>query len=164
MPGFRHNLLGIGNLCDKDCRVVFTKRSVVIYDKTNKPFLTGWREADRAKLWRISLKPELNSLPTLPNDPKHDPQEETTLDAFNVYDLPSFKALVIYFHAASGYPMQSIWLKAIELGNFASFPGLTLTNAKQFCPSTDATIKGHLVQDRQRKKLLLPPKVGRGRH
>ena len=25
MPGFRHNLLGIGNLCNKDCRVVFTK-------------------------------------------------------------------------------------------------------------------------------------------
>ena len=81
MPGFRHNLLGIGNLYDKDCRVVFTKRSVVIYDKTNKPFLTGWREADGAKLWRILLKPELNSLPTLPNDPKHDPQEEATMDA-----------------------------------------------------------------------------------
>ena len=45
MPGFRHNLLGIGNLCDKDCRVVFTKHSVVIYDKNNKPFLTVWREA-----------------------------------------------------------------------------------------------------------------------
>ena len=75
MPGFRHNLLGTGNLCDKDCRVVFTKQSVVIYDKTNRSFLTGWREADGAKLWRISLKPELNSLPTLPNDPEH-PQEE----------------------------------------------------------------------------------------
>ena len=57
MPGFRHNLLGIGNLCDKDCRVVFTKHSVVMYDKNNKPFLTGWQEADGAKLWRISLKP-----------------------------------------------------------------------------------------------------------
>ena len=42
MPGFKHNLFGIGNLCDKDCRVVFTKRSVVIYDKTNRPFLTVW--------------------------------------------------------------------------------------------------------------------------
>ena len=102
MPGFQHNLLGIGNLCDKDCRVVFTKCSVVIYKKINKPFLTGWREADGAKLWRISLKPELNSLPTLPNDPKHDPQEEATLDAFSAYDLPLVEALVIYFHAAAG--------------------------------------------------------------
>ena len=83
MPGLRHNLLRIGNLCDKDCRVVFTKRSVVIYEKTNRPLLTGWREAKGAKLWRISLKPELNSLPTLPNDSKHDPQEEETMDAFS---------------------------------------------------------------------------------
>ena len=105
MPGFRHNLLGIGNLCDKDCRVVFTKRSVVIYNKTNKPFLTGWREADRAKLWRISLKPELNSLPTLPNDPEHNPQEEALLNDFSAYDLPLVEALVIYFHAAAGYPV-----------------------------------------------------------
>ena len=89
MTGFRHNLLEIGNLCDKDCRVVFTKRSVVIYNKTNRPFLTGWREADGAKLWRISLKTELNSLSTLTNDPEHDPQEEATLDAFIAYNLPS---------------------------------------------------------------------------
>ena len=81
MPGFRNNLLGIGNLCDKDCKVVFTKQPVVIYDKTNRPFLTGWWEANGAKLWRISLNPELNYLPTLPNDPKHDPQEEATMDA-----------------------------------------------------------------------------------
>ena len=95
MPGFRHNLLGIGNLCDKYCRVLFTKRSVVIYDKTNRPFLTGWREANGAKLWRISLNPELSSLPNLPNNPEHNPQEEATLDAFIAYDLPLVEALII---------------------------------------------------------------------
>ena len=137
MPGFTHNLLGIGNLCDKYCRVVFTKRSVVIYDKTDRSFLAGWREANGAKLWRISLNPELNSLPTLPNGPKHKPQEEATLDAFSAYNLPSVEALVIYFHAAAGYPVRSTWLKVMELGNFASFPGLTRANAKHFCPSTD---------------------------
>ena len=25
ISGFKHNLLGIGNLCDKDCKVLFTK-------------------------------------------------------------------------------------------------------------------------------------------
>ena len=52
--------------------------------------------------------------------------------------------------------MRSTWLKAIGSGNFASFPGLTLVNAKRFCPSTDATIKGHLVQDHQGKKSSHP--------
>ena len=43
MPSFRHNLLGIGILCDKDCKFLFIKRRVIIYDKDNKTFLTGWR-------------------------------------------------------------------------------------------------------------------------
>ena len=73
------------------------------------------------------------------------------MDAFSAYNLPSVEALVIYFHATAGYPVRSTWLKAIESGKFASFPGLTLANAKHLCPSTDATIKGHLVQDRQGK-------------
>ena len=47
--------------------------------------------------------------------------------------------------------MRSTWLKAIESENFSSFPGLTLANAKHFFPSTDETIKGHLVQDHQGK-------------
>ena len=100
----------------------------------------------RAKLWRISLKPDLASTsPLLDNNP----QQETTLDAFSAYDLPLVKALVIYFHAAAGYPVRSTWLRATKAGNFASFPGLTLANAKRFFPIADETIKYHLVQERQ---------------
>ena len=86
--------------------------------------------------------------PSLPSQTT-DPQQETTLNAFSAYDLPSAEALVIYFHAAAGYPVRSTWLRAIEAGKFVSFPGLTLANAKRFCPSADKTIKGHLVQERQ---------------
>ena len=74
MPSFRHNLLGIGLLCDKDCKVLFTKRSVIIYDKDKKPFLTDRRETDRAKLWRIYLNPDLSNLSPFPEDP------DTTLE------------------------------------------------------------------------------------
>ena len=44
MGGFSHNLLGIGNFCDTDCKVVlvFTQRTVTIYNKNGKPFLRGW--------------------------------------------------------------------------------------------------------------------------
>ena len=35
---------------DKDCRVLFTKCRVVIYNKRDKPFLTGWRELTGSKL------------------------------------------------------------------------------------------------------------------
>ena len=35
MSGFTHNLFGIGNICDKDCTVLFKKDSVIIYDSDN---------------------------------------------------------------------------------------------------------------------------------
>jgi hypothetical protein len=110
MSSFSHNLLGIGNLCNKDCKVVFTKRMVTIYNKGGKSLLTGWQESGGAKLWRTLLKPNLVSLPPLPDDPGYDPQEEGMLNAFGAYDLPSVEVLVIYFYAAAGYPVRSTWL------------------------------------------------------
>ena len=97
-------------------------------------------------MWCISLKPDLASIFPLPDN---DPQQETTRDVFSVYDLPSVESLIIYFHAATGYPVRSTWLRAIKAGNFAAFPCLALANAKHFCPSVDKTIKGHLVQECQ---------------
>ena len=86
------------------------------------------------------------STPLLPED---NLQHEATLETFGAYDLPSVEAFVIYFHAAAGNLIRSIWLRAIKASNVASFPGLTPANAKRFCPSVDKTIKGHLVKDRQ---------------
>ena len=42
MSGFTQNIFGIGNLCNKYCKVLFTKNSVSIYDGNNQPFLKGW--------------------------------------------------------------------------------------------------------------------------
>ena len=50
MPSLRHNILEIGIMCDKDCKVLFTRRSVIIFDKSKKPFLTGWSETYGAKI------------------------------------------------------------------------------------------------------------------
>ena len=38
--------------------------------------------------------------------------------ANSVYDLLSVEALVRYMHAASGFPVNSTWLRAIKHGNF----------------------------------------------
>ena len=79
MSGFKHNILGIGNLCDKDYNVLFTKHSVITYDINNKPFLKGWRETSGAEMWRISLRPDLANFPPCHEDPTADAQEEATL-------------------------------------------------------------------------------------
>ena len=74
-----------------------------------------------------------------------DPKEEATLQAFSAYDLPSVEALVIYFHADAGYPVQDTWFKAAKAGNYESCPGLTYNNETRYCPSADDTIEVHMV-------------------
>jgi hypothetical protein len=80
--------------------------------------------------------------------------------ANNAYNLPSINALVRLHHASTGNPVPSSWFAAIKAGNYSSFPDLTIRNAMQHCPSSDATVKGHLKQTRQglRSTKPKPPK------
>jgi hypothetical protein len=135
MPSFKHTLLGIGKICDADCKVVFTKEAVVVYNAQQQPILSGWRETSGPKLWRIALNPDKENLPSIPKT-----ATRSTLQAFSAYDLPSVEALVKYFHAAAGFPVKDTWLKAIKNNNHASSPGLTYENARKYCPSADENL------------------------
>ena len=76
--------------------------------------------------------------------------DQTNLRAYSAYDLPSMESLVRYFHAAAGFPVRTTWLQAIKVGNYRTYPGLTLANATSYCPSADETIKWHMVQSTMR--------------
>jgi hypothetical protein len=56
--------------------------------------------------------------------------------------------MVGYFYEAAGYSVKDACLKAIKSGNYAIWPGLTLDTTTRYCPSSDATIKEHMVQIR----------------
>ena len=151
MPVFHHNLLGICEFCDADCKVLFTKTSVTIIDNKGEPVITGWRDNNGPKLWNISL------LHNEDDSPVCNQAEHTTLGVYSAYDPPSVASLVWYFHAATGYPVRSTWLNAIKAVNCASWTGLRYNNVARYCPSEDETIKGHMVQtrhgDRSTKKI-----------
>ena len=152
--GFTYNIFGIGNICDKYYKEIFTKNSVSIYDSNDQPFLKGWRETSKAKLWRILLRPDLRpdlaKCPPSNEDTKaYSEEKQATLETFSAYGFPYVEALFIYFHAATGYPVRDTCLKAIKAGNYDSWPGLTYISATKYCPSADKTIKGHIVQTLQ---------------
>ena len=153
MPGFRENLVGIGPMCDAGYTVSFTDEAVVISKDDGIPILHGWREQDGPKLWRILLLPDHDSVKTVVTDPT---TQRESLVAYSAYDLPSVEALVRYFHAAAGFPVKDTWLSAIKAGHFASWPGLTYKNAAKYCPMSDETLKGHMVQTRQNIRSTRP--------
>ena len=112
MPSFKHILIDIGSICDADCKVVFAKQYVVVYDPQQQPFTTGCREPNGKKLWRIVLLPSFSNIYTPPTG-----TTRASLQAFSAYDLPRVDFLVRYFHAASGFPVRDTWLRAIKCGN-----------------------------------------------
>ena len=128
MPGFHHNLLGIGEFCNADCNVLFTKSSVTIFDKKGEPLITGWRDNNGPKLCNVSL------LPNEDDSLVRNKEEHTMIGVYSAYDLPFFASLVRYFHAYAGYPVRYTWLNAIKAGNYASWIGLTYKNAARYCP------------------------------
>ena len=78
--------------------------------------------------------------------------------AYSAYDLPSIAALVRYLHTAAVFPVRYTWLWAIKVGNYATWPGLTYNNTAKYCPDTNETIMGHMVQTRQGVRSAKPKK------
>ena len=50
MPNFHHNLMGVGPLCDHNCRVLFERKAATVFSKDGNVFLCGWRKKAGAKL------------------------------------------------------------------------------------------------------------------
>ena len=123
--------MGISEFCDADCKLLFTKTSITIFDNKGEPVITGWRDNNGPKLWNISL------LPNEDDSPVSNHTEQTTLGVYITYDPPSVADLVRYFHAYAGYPVRSAWLNATKAVNYASWPGLTYNNVLRYSPSSD---------------------------
>ena len=51
-----------------------------------------------------------------------------------------------YLHVAAFSPVPVTWIKAIQNGNFTSWPGLTAKAVAKHLPKSIATSKGHLDQ------------------
>lgn len=79
MPSFAHNLMGIGKLCDAGCKVLFTEVDFTAYDKNNNPILRGWREQTGAKLWRFSLRDDIQLPLSHPTREEKQPLKHTVL-------------------------------------------------------------------------------------
>ena len=57
--------------------------------------------------------------------------------------------LAQWLHASCGSPNESTFIKAIQKGNFLTWPGLTPQLIRKQLPTSEATSKGHLNQERK---------------
>ena len=118
-------------MCDTDYTVTFTKHAVTINSPTETPITTGWTEYDDPRLWHMYLLTNPEDLTLLSSALD---VQETSLQAFRAYELPSAEALVRYFHAYAGFPVCGTWLKAIKADNFKFWMGITYQNVAKSYP------------------------------
>ena len=98
-------------------------------------------------IWRIPLKPNWNNLNTETALLSQETSKILTSKAefiHNVYELPNTEQVIAWYHAAAGYPTKATWIKAIEAGNYATWPLLTTKAVKKYFPEADETSKGHM--------------------
>jgi hypothetical protein len=62
----------------------------------------------------------------------------------------------MFYHAAAGYPVPSTWIKAIQAGNYTTWPALTATLITKHLPKSAATVKGHMQGQRQNIRSTQP--------
>ena len=64
----------------------------------------------------------------------------------NVYELPSTKNAILYWHAMTGFPPQMTWIKAIQAGNYNSWSLIMVQNINKYFPESDEMQKGHMQE------------------
>jgi hypothetical protein len=132
---FKHSLISVGHLCDHGCEVAFSAPIFTIR-KGGTYLFVGWSDQSTG-LWRIDLTGQPTNTLSRPNA------------ANNVYEKRSISDTIAYLHAACFSPVKDTWIKAIAAGNFSGWPGLSVDNVRKYLARSDATVKGHMNQQRQ---------------
>jgi hypothetical protein len=144
----------MAQFCDNGFEARFTRSSVIITDANGATILTGPRDPANG-LWKLPLADPAPPNPPLSLAPQH--------AANSVYELTKKRDIVRYLHQACCSPVSSTWIKAIDAGYFATWPGLTAELVRKHLPKSLATSKGHMRHERQglrsTKPSVTPPHV-----
>ena len=125
-----HSLISIGVLCDHDCIATFHKESVQIH-RHNTPILQG---------------------PCLPNSLWSLPLYSQQPQANTLFPEQTQRDLIQWLHATAFSPSISTFLEATERNFFVTWPNLTPQVIRRYWQPFFATAKGHLNQQRQRRR------------
>jgi hypothetical protein len=146
VPGLHSTLISVPKLADAGYTTVFSKAGAAIYDDytttilTSNPPVLDAERCDHTGLWKLQLEDKTKETNGTP----------PTNKAINViFDLPSARQTFLWYHAAAGFPVKELFIKAVRNGNYATWPKLTVTLINKYMPDSDETAKGHLKGQRQ---------------
>ena len=142
LPGLTKSLISVNKMAEsgyttiflpRDEGVTFHKEGTLTITTSEPPVLQG-RKRKTETLWTVSVPQTTRKK-----------REEIS----NVHNLPSISQTIKYHHASAGYPVEDTWTKAINAGNYTTWPCLTSVAVRKHFPESDETQKGHMKRQRQ---------------
>jgi hypothetical protein len=139
-------LISVGQLCDAGCTVRFDATTCHVQFK-GETVLYGARR-DGNTLWQLD-QPVMDRIVRM-----H--------DAAAAIHNSTAAEIVRFMHATMGYPTIATLKRAIMKGFLEGFPGLTLKWLRDYPPISEATIMGHLKQNRKNVRSTKKAKAIKG--
>ena len=147
LPGLQPNsLVSVGKFSNVGYTTVFHLHGegVTVHKKNTfhlqafcKPVLQGWQDANG--LWWASCD-QKKPIGVSPSNMEV---------AATAYNLPSIAQMIWYLHAAAGFPAKDTWIKAINSGNYKTWPGITAKAVCKHFPESIETQKEHMKKQWQ---------------
>jgi hypothetical protein len=149
-------ILSCGQMCDAGYRVLFEDIKAKIFEGDvtvhGKVLMEGQRDRSTG-LWTGPLD---NKNQEWGNKYKSKRDEITS----KVYEKNKVHEAIQYLYAAAGSPVPSTFIKAIESGNFVTWPTLTAQHVRKNLEKSEAIIKGHINQTKKNVRSTRPKKKG----
>ena len=110
LPTFKHSLLSVGQLCDDDCKAIFSKDKCTIYNKRNEPVITG-RHNHSTGLYEQFI---------------HQNSTQTIHQANAILPTTNLQEQIKYLHQCAFSPTPRTWIQAVKKGHFKTWPSVTV--------------------------------------
>ena len=147
-----HGLLGCGRFVKDGCKVILDNpQATVIHKNTGKIILTASFDPT-SSTWNARPQqriPHSGSPQSLLPSPLHGTTCNSVVTqnspiAYNAYRLKTKRDLISFYGGAAGWPVKPTWIKAINNGSYASWPGLTAALVNKYYEKQIPTIMGHM--------------------
>jgi hypothetical protein len=144
IPNLHSTLISVPKMAGADYIAVFDKKEARIYDATTTiisasedPILVI-PHCQNTGLWKLVLDYEVLGR-------KYPDQFIPGVNKANaIFDLPNTCQSLLYHHALEGFPPTETFVAAVRVGNYATWPGLTITLILKHFPNLDKMQKGHM--------------------
>ena len=128
--------------------MVLDNKGVNVYDGwtvriiiSEAAILSGYKSKDG--LWCVPLRKNMKVVnktdDTIVLD-HPDPKEVIS----HVFELPSIKNTIVYYHAVAGFPTKETWIRATSAGNCNMWPGLNVKAASKHFLESKETQMDHM--------------------